>query len=244
MKTYQNCIGGNEMNLVSFNDVTVSFEKIPVLHDINLNLEDGKVYSLIGPNGAGKSTLMETVMGFHSYSGDILLNNQTLKGLKPNEIKISYVPQENNVYRRLSVCDNIQLARTMRKSDFKTEEIFKIFPILEERKDQAAYTLSGGEMRQLAIALAIVNLNKFIMLDEPLTGLSPKMVHQTLEFVKELIKKYDITVLISEQNLEVADISDYIYVMRSGEIVSKHNQKEWNQLTKAEITEMVFGRTS
>jgi branched-chain amino acid transport system ATP-binding protein len=183
-------------------------------------------------------------MGFHTYEGDINLYGYSIKKLPPHKIDISYVPQEGNIYRRLTVHDNIQLARTIKKSKLDIDEIYNIFPILKERQDQIAYTLSGGEARQLAIALALVHLQKLVMLDEPLTGLSPKMTLHTLGFIKELKSKFDITILISEQNLEVADISDYICVLRSGEIVEQFTTADWAKLTRTEITEMVFGRTS
>lgn len=231
------------MSILEFDHVDVLFEKIPVLNNINIKLETGKVYSLIGPNGAGKSTLMETCMGFHTYEGDIRLFGESIKKLKSNQIGISYVPQEGNIYRRLSVHDNIQLARTIRKSKLEIDEIYDVFPILKERQTQIANTLSGGEGRQLAIALALVHLQKMVMLDEPLTGLSPKMVLHTLDFIKRIKAKFDATIFITEQNLEVADISDYICVMRSGEIIVQFSANDWAQLSRAEITEIVFGRT-
>lgn len=232
------------MTITEINSLTVAFEKIPVLRNINMKMEEGKIYSLIGPNGAGKSTLMETCMGFHGYEGDIKLEGCSIKGRKPNEIDISYVPQEHNTYRRLTVHDNIDLARTIKKSTLKMDEIYEIFPILKERQNQKANTLSGGEARQLAIALALVHLKRFVMLDEPLTGLSPKMAVNTLSFIKELKQKYDLTILISEQNLEVTEISDHIFVLRSGELGEAFTQEEWSKLSREKITEMVFGRTS
>lgn len=230
------------MSTIKFDNVTVSHGNVPVLRNINLNLEAGKIYSLIGPNGAGKSTLMETIMGFRHYEGDINLYGSSIKELPPHKINISYVPQEGNIYRRLTVHDNIQLARTIRKSKIDVEEIYDIFPILKERQKQTAHTLSGGEARQLAIALALVHLQKLVLLDEPLTGLSPKMALHTLGFIKELKKKFNVTILISEQNLEVADISDYICVLRGGEIMKQFSTADWVKLTRKEITEMVFGR--
>jgi len=230
------------MNTIEFDNVTVSYENIPVLRNINLDMEAGKIYSLIGPNGAGKSTLMETCMGFYPYEGNIKLYGSSIKKMPPHLINISYVPQEGNIYRRLTVHDNIQLARTIRKSKIDLNEIFDIFPILKERQKQTAHTLSGGEARQLAIALALVHLQKLVLLDEPLTGLSPKMALHTLGFIKELKEKFNVTILISEQNLEVADISDYICVLRGGEIMKQFSSAEWARLTREEITEMVFGR--
>lgn len=232
------------MSVIRFDNVTVSYENVPVLRNINLNLEEGKIYSLIGPNGAGKSTLMETIMGFRTYEGDINLYGSSIKSLPPHKINISYVPQEGNIYRKLTVHDNIQLARTIRKSQLDIDEIYNIFPILKERQSQTAYTLSGGEARQLAIALALVHLQKLVLLDEPLTGLSPKMALHTLDFIKELKRKFNVTILISEQNLEVADISDYVCVLRGGEIIKKFTTAEWAKLTREEITEMVFGRAA
>jgi branched-chain amino acid transport system ATP-binding protein len=230
------------MITTEFKKVNVCFDKVSVLRDINLKLEEGKIYSLIGPNGAGKSTLMETCMSVHSYEGDIILDGKSIKSTPTHDIEISYVPQENNIYRRLTVHDNIQLARTIRKSRLDIEEVYEIFPILRERRNQIAHTLSGGEARQLAIALALVSLKSFVMLDEPLTGLSPRMAKETLLFIERIRKEYDVTVLISEQNLEVADISDYICVLRSGGIVAELTRDEWLMLSKEEITEMVFGR--
>lgn len=232
------------MNVIEFNNVTVFQDKIPILRKINLCIEEGKIYSLIGPNGVGKTTLMETCMGFHPYEGDIKLYGNSIKKLHPHQINISYVPQEGNIYRRLTVHENIQLARAIKKSKVDLDVIFNIFPILKERQMQTAYTLSGGQSRQLAIALALLNLQKLLLLDEPLTGLSPKIVIDTLGFIKELKEKSNVSILISEQNLEVADISDFICVLRGGEIMKQFTTEEWGKLTREEITEMVFGGTS
>ena len=132
------------MITTEFKNVNVCFDKVNVLRDINLKLEEGKIYSLIGPNGAGKSTLMETCMSVHSYEGDIILDGKSIKSTPTHDIEISYVPQENNMYRRLTVHDNIQLARTIRKSRLDIEEIYETFPILRERRNQIAHTLSGA----------------------------------------------------------------------------------------------------
>ncbi|KKM09782.1 hypothetical protein SY88_16395 [Clostridiales bacterium PH28_bin88] len=229
------------MNAIEFNNATVFLDKIPILRDINLCIEDGKIYSLIGPNGTGKSTLMETCLGFHPYEGDIKLFGKSIKKLPTHKINISYVPQEENIYRRLTVHDNIRLALAVKKSTVDMQKIFDVFPILKERQTQVAETLSGGEARQLAIALALVNLQKVILLDEPLTGLSPKMTKDFLNFIKEFREKNNLSILISEQNLEVADISDYICVLRGGQIINQFSGKEWSKLRKDEITRMVFG---
>lgn len=229
------------MNALEFENVNVFYGNTPVLRNINLKMEAGKIYSLIGPNGAGKSTLMEVCMGFRPYEGDIKLYGSSIKKMPPHLINISYVPQEGNIYRRLTVHNNIQLALTVRKSKIDPGGILDIFPILKERQKQIAHTLSGGEARQLAIALALIHLQKVVLLDEPLTGLSPKMALHTLGFIKELKEKFSVTILISEQNLEVTDISDYICLLRGGEIVKRFSSAEWARLTREEITEMVFG---
>lgn len=229
------------MNAIEFQNTTVFLDKIPILRDINLCIEEGKIYSLIGPNGTGKTTLMETSMGFNPYEGDIKLFGNSIKNLPTHKINISYVPQEGNIYRRLTVRDNIQLALAIKKSTVDIDVLLSLFPILKERQIQTAHTLSGGEARQLAIALAVVNLQKLLFLDEPLTGLSPKVALNTLNFIKELRERYNVSILISEQNLEVADISDYICVLRGGKIANQFTSKEWAKLTRSEITKMVFG---
>jgi branched-chain amino acid transport system ATP-binding protein len=229
------------MEAIEYISTTVILDKIPILRDIDFAIAEGSICAVIGPNGTGKSVLMDTCMGLHKYRGDIRLFGKSLRDVPTHKIGITYVPQENNIYRRLTVHDNIRLALAVRKSTADVDSILRYFPVLKERQRQVADTFSGGEARQLAIALALVNLQKVLLLDEPLTGLSPKVAKDVLWFIKEFRDENDLTVLISEQNLVVADIADRVCVLRGGKIREQFTAAEWARLPKEAITRTVFG---
>ena len=178
--------------------------------------------SIIGPNGAGKSTVLKNVFGIVAKrKGSILFENKNIIKMKPNEIVkigISYVPQGRSVFPTLTVQENLQLGAFIRKDAIESDlnKIYEKFPILEERKNQKAGLLSGGEQQMVAIGRALMLKPKLMLLDEPSLGLSPKIKKEIFEKIKE-IRDSGVTILLVEQNARMAlEMSDRAYVLETG----------------------------
>ncbi len=194
---------------------------------IDFTVEEGEIVSIIGPNGAGKSTLIKTVAGLlHPKSGEIYFNKEPIHTTPPYEIvkkKISMIPEGRTLFGRLSVLDNLLLGAypldSKEESEETLENVFHLFPILSERKNQRAETLSGGEQQQLAIARGLMSRPSLLMLDEPSLGLMPKLVSEIFKIIVE-ISQNGVTVLLVEQNVfEALQISNRAYVLQTGQIV-------------------------
>jgi len=207
-------------------NLNAGYGKIRVLFNVSIEVEEGAITAVVGPNGAGKTTLLNSVYGLADvYEGSILFYERDIKGLKPHEITslgIGYVPQTDNIFSSLTVYENLRLAGRglASKESFseRLKEVFEIFPKLEELVNRKAGTLSGGERRMLAIALALMKTPKLLLLDEITTDLAPIMVKKVLEKVVEL-KRRGITVLLVEQYAHRAlEIADKVYLLASGEI--------------------------
>jgi len=207
-------------------NLSAGYGKIRVLFNVSIEVEKGTITAVVGPNGAGKTTLLNSVYGLADvYEGSILFYERDIKGLKPHEITslgIGYVPQTDNIFSSLTVYENLRLAGRglASKESFseRLKEVFEIFPKLEELVNRKAGTLSGGERRMLAIALALMKTPKLLLLDEITTDLAPIMVKKVLEKVVEL-KRRGITILLVEQYAHRAlEIADKVYLLASGEI--------------------------
>lgn len=207
-------------------NLSAGYGKIRVLFNVSIEVEEGAITAVVGPNGAGKTTLLNSVYGLADvYEGSILFYERDIKGLKPHEITslgIGYVPQTDNIFSSLTVYENLRLAGRglASKESFseRLKEVFEIFPKLEELVNRKAGTLSGGERRMLAIALALMKTPKLLLLDEITTDLAPIMVKKVLEKVVEL-KRRGITILLVEQYAHRAlEIADKVYLLASGEI--------------------------
>lgn len=215
--------------LLEIKDLDVMRGEIPVLRNIHLQVEKGEVIAVIGPNGAGKTTLFESIMGLHKVTkGNIKIANQSIQGIPTEKIsrKISLIPQESATFPFLTVLDNLWLAKDSPKRKVITDEIFKLFPPLQEKMYQEASTLSGGQRQMLALGMGLVRKSELLMLDEPTLGLSPLMTQRILSSVKEISEKFGLSVLISEQTPLVLDISDRVYVIEGGQIRMQGNSQE------------------
>jgi len=207
------------------------YGNISILHGVNIRVGEGEIVSIIGPNGAGKTTLMKTLVGaLKVMEGEITFLNKPINGLKPNKIirrGIGYVPQEKNIFSDLTVMENLEIGAFI-TSDFFHEEldnIFKMFPVLEERKTQKAGTLSGGERQMLAIASALLVRPKLLLLDEPCSGLAPRIRDVVYKKIIDINKNKKIAILwIVEQNPElVLNHVERSYILKSG--IIEHNEK-------------------
>lgn len=215
-------------NIFSIEDLHVYYGPIHVIKGVSLEIkEEGELVSLIGANGAGKTTIMHCISGLlKARQGQIIYNGIDLLQLKTENIVTTglvQVPEGRRIFTRLNVEDNLKMGaytrtkRTEVKKDIN--RILKRFPRLEERRHQAAGTLSGGEQQMLAIARAMMSRPKLLLMDEPSMGLAPLLVKEVFDLIQEM-RSEGITILLVEQNARMAlSIADRAYVLETGKIV-------------------------
>jgi len=205
----------------------VYYKDFHALWDVSLETKEREITSVIGANGSGKSTLLSTVSGILApTAGTIEFFGERIDGLAPDRIVakgIAHCPEGRRLFSELTVLENLErgayLAGSKRFVKERIEKLFESFPILRERRNQMAATLSGGEQQQVAIARSLVLNPKMILFDEPSLGLAPILVDQVEQIILKL-KEEKITILLVEQNAHMAlDIADYGYVMETGEII-------------------------
>ncbi len=228
--------------MLKVENVHSGYEKMEIIKGISLNVGEGEIVAIIGPNGSGKSTFLKTIFGIVKiFKGKIYFKGEDITKLKPNEIVargISYVPQTDNVFLNLTVMENLELGAYLRKNYEKINEIFEIFPVLKEKRKEKAINLSGGERQMLAIARALIQEPKLLLLDEPSAGLAPKLVGEILEKISD-IKKLGLSVLLVEQNVQKAlNIADRVCVFVNGKKVYEGIPRE---LLKVDIGKLFFG---
>lgn len=234
--------------MLEIKDLHVHYGGIHALRGISLNVEDRKIISLIGANGAGKSTTLKAIMSLVQKScGSVIYDGKDITNEKTKDIVKSGViltPEGRRVFPDLTVDENIALGAYTRKDKAEIAKdrkwVLELFPRLEERKWQAAGTLSGGEQQMLAVARSLMGRPKLLMMDEPSLGLAPLIVKNIFEIIKE-INKAGVNVLLIEQNAKAAlEISDYGYVMETGVITISGPGKELlvnDQVRKAYLGE-------
>ncbi len=216
-------------------DIDVSYGVVPVLRGVSLEVREGEFVSLLGPNGAGKTTTVKTLMGvLKPRSGRIFFEGQEITGQPPHRIVglgISLVPEGRLLFPEMSVLENLDLGASTPEARGKIsgslERVFSLFPILKGRQSQAAGTLSGGEQQMMAIARALMLRPRLVFLDEPSLGLSPILIKDLFQRLKEL-NQAGISMLLVEQNaVEALKISHRAYVLESGKIVSEGSSSEF-----------------
>ncbi|WP_419959468.1 ABC transporter ATP-binding protein [Psychrobacillus sp. BM2] len=220
--------------MLQVKDLTVSYGKTEVVHNISLHVEQGEIVTVLGANGAGKSTILNTVVALHkAKSGSISFQGKDITNDRPDQLVrkgIRIVPEGRQIFPQHTVMENILLGAHIVKDSKKTnimiESIFERFPRLEERKEQLGGTLSGGEQQMLAIARALMTEPCFLILDEPSLGLAPIIVNEVFDLLKE-INASGVTVLLVEQMANSAlKISDRAYVIETGRIVLEGTGEE------------------
>lgn len=209
--------------------------EIDVLNDVSLNVKEGEVVALIGTNGAGKSTLLNVISGIlHPKRGSVTYKGERINRLEPHEIVergIVQVPEERGIFGNLTVEENLGVACQTKRAEKKRADnfrlVFKTFPVLEERIDQSGGTLSGGEQQMLAIGRGFMAEPEILMLDDLSLGLAPKLVEEIYSVLKDLRDRLEITVLLVEQNVELAiDFAERAYVLSAGKIVQSEKSKK------------------
>ena len=219
--------------MISANNITLRVGKKALFEDVNIKFTEGNCYGLIGANGAGKTTTLHTISGIlQASSGNIIYDGKDITKVQAHKIVnlgISQVPEGRRVFAQLSVLENLKLGAFIRKDKDGIEEdlrnIYERFPRLEERKNQLAGTLSGGEQQMLAMGRALMSRPRIILMDEPSMGLSPIYVSEIFDIIKS-INKDGTTVLLVEQNAKKAlSIADRAYVLETGKIALSGDAK-------------------
>ena len=212
--------------LLALEDVTAAYGRLPVLHDVSLQIRPGEIVSLIGANGAGKSTTMMTICGRPRAShGRVVFDGQDITQRPTHEIArlgICQSPEGRRIFGRMTVMENLQMGAIIANApdgfEADVARVFDLFPRLKDRASQRGGTLSGGEQQMLAIARALMGRPKLLLLDEPSLGLAPLVVKQIFEAIKEL-NTDGLTVFLVEQNAYHAlKLADRGYVMVNGRI--------------------------
>lgn len=222
------------MALLEVNNLEVRYGVITALKGISFEVNEGEIVTLIGANGAGKTTTMQSIIGLiPSHGGSVIYNGTDITKMPCHKIVhlgMSQVPEGRRVFQELTVYENLVMGGYSIKnnSNFKedVDKIYERFPRLAERKNQIAGTLSGGEQQMLAMGRAMISHPKLLMLDEPSMGLSPLLVDEVFEIIKDF-NKDGTTVLLVEQNAgKSLAISDRAYVLENGQIVLSGTGKE------------------
>ncbi len=201
---------------------------IMAIRGVSLEVREGQIVTVLGANGAGKTTLLKTISGIMDpEKGTIVVDGEALQGMEPDKVVrkgVIHVPEGREVFPILTVAENLKMgAYTRHDTDGIAADltmVYDYFPILKERADQPAGTLSGGQQQMLAIGRGLMARPKIMLLDEPSLGLSPLLVKEIFAIIKRLNKEQGVTMLLVEQNAKVAlDVADYGYVMEIGRIV-------------------------
>jgi branched-chain amino acid transport system ATP-binding protein len=212
--------------LLEVKDISVHYQKVQAVTDISIQIDEGQIVTLIGANGAGKSTTLRTISGLkRATSGGVWFDGQRIDQLAPEKIVgmgIAHVPEGRQVFPDLSVNENLLSGAYLRKDKEgiarDLDEVHEHFPILRERRNQSAKTLSGGEQQMVAIGRALMSNPRLILMDEPSLGLSPVLVQEVAKIIRE-INKRGVPVILVEQNAELAlNLASYGYVLETGRI--------------------------
>ena len=212
--------------MIEISHLTKKYGSRLAVDDISFTVEDGVIYGLLGPNGAGKSTTLKTISGLlHPKTGDILYKGKSIKGVRAHKIVeagLAQVPEGRHVFLHMTVEENLDMgAYTQPASTIAAnkEKVFTLFPRLKERRRQLAGTMSGGEQQMLAMGRALMSNASMLMLDEPSMGLSPLLVQEIFDIIRD-IHKEGMTILLVEQNAQMAlSVADRAYVLETGHVV-------------------------
>ncbi|MFN3292574.1 MAG: ABC transporter ATP-binding protein [Gemmobacter sp.] len=194
---------------------------LPILRQVRLSVERASLTVIIGPNGAGKSTLIKAIAGLVPVSaGRVVLDGAEITGIRPDQmgaLGLAYVPQTDNIFRHLSIRENLALVlRRLPDRAQRLDELYALFPPLAARQKDRAGSLSGGQRQMLAVAMALANRPRLVLMDEPSAGLSPKIAAEVLDLARSLTGQ-GVTVLLVEQNVKQAlRVADHCWILAEG----------------------------
>ena len=227
--------------VLKINNISAGYGSTTVINSFSFAINQGEILSITGRNGVGKSTLLKSIMGVIPIkSGNLFFQNEDISIKSSSDrsiLGISYVPQGREIFSSLSVEENILLSILVRNKinlKIKLNEIYKLFPILEEKKNNAGSSLSGGQQQQLAIARALVSDPKVILLDEPSEGIQPSIVKFIAETVQKISKTLKTAFIVVEQNISfISQLNSDCLVVDNGRILSKISANELKDIDKA-----------
>lgn len=234
--------------MLEVSNVGVAYGESQVLFDVDLSVDEGEFVAMIGPNGAGKTTLFKTISGnLTPLSGEITYRGEPIAGNEPYDIAqrgINHVPQEESLFTGLTVIDNLRVGSHMKdvrtNRDENLDLVFEIFPRLDDRRDQIAGTLSGGERKMLAVAKGLMSDPDLLMLDEPSAGLAPNLVEEVFNRIEQIREETGTTIFLVEQRvIESLEIAERAYVLENGRIAMSGPTDELRQ--RSEIQESYLG---
>ncbi len=231
--------------LLKASKISCGYEKTKIVENCDIYLKKGQIASIVGPNGAGKSTAMKAIFGLLPlFEGKVFFNNEDISNLKPQERVLkgmSFVPQTNNIFQSMTVEENLEMGGFIRKNSIKDtiKQVYELFPVLREKKNQIAENLSGGQRQQLAFGRALMTNPIFLMLDEPSAGVSPIIMDELFKKIKEISKK-GVSILMVEQNAKQAlKISNIGFVLTQGK--NKFTDSGKNLLKNRAVRESFLG---
>ncbi len=233
------------MKVLETKNLVSGYGETDILHDVSVELSENEIVSIIGPNGAGKSTLLKTVFGLlKPRGGRVELSGKEVTGQSPDKIVrkgMSYVPQVDNVFPSLTIQENLEMGAFIRTDDYgkKLEEIYELFPLLRERRDEKVGKLSGGQRQMVAMGRALMLDPKVLLLDEPSASLAPILVSMIFEKIID-INQTGVAIMVVEQNArETLKISDRGYVLAMGRKVFEDTGKAI--LENKEVSKLYLG---
>lgn len=233
--------------MLKVKELNTGYGEVQVLRDISFEVNSGELVSILGTNGAGKTTTLRTISGLiPSWSGEIEFNGEPIHKMDPSEIVESgliQVPEGRKLFTDMTVLDNLELGAFTKSARLKKNEnleyVFNLFPILKERINQVAGSMSGGQQQMVAIGRALMSCPKLLIMDEPSTGLAPLITKQVFEAINDILKQ-GVTVLLVEQNaMQAVKLSDRGYVLENGAIVMDGTSEEL--LSNNELKERYLG---
>ena len=233
------------MAFLEIKDLEVFYGKACSLSKVSFTIEKGQIVSIIGPNGAGKSTLLDSIIGLTNCRGQIVFDGMDLSWLSPTKIiglGIGYAPERRNLFPFMTVKENLLVGayRAKKEIEKNLEMVFDMFPILEKRQNQEAGTQSGGEQQMLSLARALMSNPRLLLVDEPTLGLAPLICSEISRVLKDLRKRKEISIIITEQNVNFAlTLAEEIYLLETGRVKMKGKPEELKQ--EKYIQETYFG---
>jgi branched-chain amino acid transport system ATP-binding protein len=210
--------------LLELRDVEARYGPVQALHGVTLDVEEGSVVAVLGANGAGKTTTLRAISNTVHRSGELRFAGRPLGRRGPEEVArlgIAHVPEGRGTFSELTVWENLRLGGYTRRGSVRADaaRVFSYFPWLEDRRNQEAGTLSGGEQQMLALARAFVQRPRLLLLDEPSLGLAPVLVTEIFRIIRELNEREGVTVLVVEQNAHIAlQVAQTTYVLEVGKV--------------------------
>ena len=210
------------MYLLSGQNITCGYNSMDIVYDCNIGVNKGEIACIVGPNGAGKSTVMKSLFGLIGIrKGKVLLDGEDITNILPQERVLKgmgFVPQTNNIFPSLSVQENLEMGAFIENNDTKDmlDYIYGLFPILQDKQNQQAGELSGGQRQQVAVGRALMTNPKVLMLDEPSAGVSPIVMEGIFNKIQEIAKQGTAVLMVEQNAKQALEISDLGFVLNQG----------------------------